>query len=154
MRFGLQAQISVVVFIPEAGAADDGLISGELIIPELDVRFPARSGPWGKGALPTGAYHMHKPVMLDPTNVKSGFVDGEGNAWWAKLAPKMDVAGRDGFGIHPDPDGTANVDGTAGCIGIVLHDTREAFEALVKLEKPTVCWVMSEPTYSAGFSSR
>lgn len=144
MRFGVTAQVGVVVFVPKAGPGDDGFVEGELLLPELDLRFPARSGPWGKGSLPVGLYHLFRPVKLDPTNVKAGFKDGKGQAWWAKLKPQFETE-RDGFGVHPDPDGPANTDGTAGCIGIVLFDTAPAYEAIRKLDAPAYCWVMSEP---------
>jgi len=76
------------------------------------VRYEARSGPWGKGTLPAGAYEVRvKEAVVNLT--ASGYVGDDGVGWFIPIVG--DTPGRGGFGIHPD----GGVEGTLGCIGLV-----------------------------------
>ena len=89
----------------------------------LDTRaqLAVVSGPFGNGPLPAGQYTLGPAIDIDPTAPENApFMDGEGNAWFAKLTPTFDTD-RSGFGVHPD----GNVPGTLGCIGILRDDTTE-----------------------------
>lgn len=95
----------------------------------LDTRstVEAKSGPFGKGALPPGQYTVEPAKDLDPKDERNKpYRDKLGNAWFARLVPTFETF-RAGFGVHPD----GNVPGTEGCIGIVAANTldwRRQFE--------------------------
>jgi hypothetical protein len=92
--------------------------------------YPAISGPYGKGELPSGEYIIGRPVEIKSSLPKfDAYRDKSGLAWWCRLAPCFKTK-RFGFGIHPD----GNVPGTRGCIGIVLDDTRPVFQTLKNTE--------------------
>jgi len=90
----------------------------------------ARSGPWGKGPLPAGAYLVEPPVTFDALP-DSPYSDGKGFSWFARLHPQFKTD-RSGFGIHPD----GNVPGTKGCIGLVLEDSRPFYDWLGAAKGP------------------
>ena len=100
--------------------------------------FPAKSGPYGQGPLPLGAYIIGTPVAIeadDPKNVP--YKDDRDFAWWCPLTP-MFATTRLGFGIHPD----GNVPGTQGCVGIDPGtNTRAAFD-LLKSQPRKVLYVV------------
>ncbi len=88
--------------------------------------WPAISGPYGKGKLPSGKYLITEPVEIKSTAIKyNPYRDKTGFTSWCRLTPLFETD-RFGFGIHPD----GNIPGTLGCIGIRLDDTREVFETL------------------------
>lgn len=92
--------------------------------------WPAISGPYGKGKLPPGQYHINKPVEIKSSAKKyNPYRDKTGFAWWCRIKPLFETD-RSGFGIHPD----GNIPGTLGCIGITIDDTREVFEVLQNSE--------------------
>ncbi len=90
-------------------------------------RWPAVSGPWGKGQLPKGEYTLSSPpVLVPPSHPKqSAYCDSVGNCWWQPIEPNFQT-GRTELGIHPD----GNVPGTAGCIGASDKDTTSLLDAL------------------------
>jgi hypothetical protein len=88
-------------------------------------QFPAVSGPYGKGELPTGAYSVASAVSLHDVPANEAYRDKAGNTWFAPLKPLF-ATERKGFGIHPD----GNVPGTLGCIGLTAEDTKEVLELL------------------------
>lgn len=86
-------------------------------------QYPAVSGPYEKGALPEGVYHLEgiprrKTAQNDPK--WRSFLDQRGNAWSQTIKPDFDTD-RDSLAIHPD----GNVPGTEGCIGLSISDTQE-----------------------------
>lgn len=106
-----------------------------LIDADNAVRTDAISGPYGKGPLPKGQYMMKPAVLIDADDESNkGFMDKRGLAWWAALVPSFETH-RTGLGIHPD----GNVEGTLGCIGITVDDTRTWFQ---RLEKPAIVMVV------------
>jgi len=89
--------------------------------------WPAISGPYGKGKLPSGEYLIAEPVEIKSTAAKyNPYRDKSGFVWWCQLTPLFETD-RSGFGIHPD----GNISGTLGCIGICIDNTREVFEVLL-----------------------
>ncbi len=99
---------------------------GNFLIAPDNSRWPAVSGPHGKGLLPEGKYRIGKAVILDSTVLASlPYKDSSGLAWWCPLEPLF-LTKRTHLGIHPD----GNVPGTKECIGITSLDTRELFERL------------------------
>lgn len=88
-------------------------------------RWPAVSGPYGKGELPEGGYTIAPPAILEGVPANEAYRDKKGHTWFAPLRPQFPTD-RSGFGIHPD----GNVPGTLGCIGLTQEDTREILELL------------------------
>ncbi len=76
------------------------------------LKATAVSGPFGKGALPTGIYTASRSKLLDKPS-GSSYCDLDDKCWMQVLDPDFSTARTD-LGIHPD-GGTA---GTEGCIGI------------------------------------
>lgn len=143
MDVTISTKVSFVVAVVLGEQIDDGApgrrsAHGQLLFPEQQKSVPFRTGPWGKGALPTGTYQMEKPVALDSGKVAAGYKDEAGLAWWAKLVPSFKTD-RTGLGIHPD----GNVPGTLGCIGITLEDTKATYDLLVTLANPVAVFVMN-----------
>ena len=100
------------------------LYDANIAAPEAaEHRWPARSGPFGKGPAPPGLYRVGPAVMWAES--EEPYTDQTGLCWWAPLAPKFKTK-RGGLGIHPD----GNVPGTAGCIGLTEPNTRDAYEFL------------------------
>ncbi|SMN12563.1 hypothetical protein SPBRAN_1772 [uncultured Candidatus Thioglobus sp.] len=92
--------------------------------------WPAVSGPWKKGQLPSDDYTLPSgPVPLYPS--KPSYCDGVGNCWWQPITPNFPTA-RDSFGMHPD----GNLSGTAGCIGATNNDTTDLYDALLNDQGP------------------
>lgn len=101
-------------------------------------KWPAVSGPYGKGKLPSGQYLITQPVEIKSKADKyKPYRDKTGFAWWCRIKPSFETD-RSGFGIHPD----GNIPGTLGCIGIRLDDTREVFYELLDSDN-TILIVLS-----------
>lgn len=123
---------------------------GEVIIGTLDWgsdSFAARSGPWGKGGLPTGTYTVRWTKLVEGSALSKGFSKGmtldksgtlktsvkimnpkdntevkrDLTGFFVPIEPDFETK-RGGLGIHPD----GNVYGTQGCIGLV-GDAAEKF---------------------------
>lgn len=78
--------------------------------------FEARSGPYGKGALPEGRY---KGTNLRP-RTKKGMTCPDGTGWSVDVNTASGQGnGRTDLRVHPD----GNVQGTEGCIGIDCKDS-------------------------------
>lgn len=78
------------------------------------IQWSAISGPWGRGALPSGIYEVSELVDIDPFEPRNApYKDIKGRAWWMGIYAKFQTD-RGGLGIHPD----GNVPGTLGCIGV------------------------------------
>jgi RHS repeat-associated protein len=97
----------------------------------VTASFPARSGPWGQGALPQGDYTTAGPVSSLPnTKGNASYCDPSGNCWFQPLTPQFSTPrgqpGNGRFGFHPD----GGVPGTAGCIGATQPNTSGAQSAL------------------------
>lgn len=102
---------------------------GTLTWNEKGLSSPAVSGPYGKGELPEGFYHVNRDQLVD--TIKDGFCDKNNKCWFQKIEPQFSTnPPRTGLGIHPD----GNVPGTEGCIGILDEDTKEWFEAFKSIE--------------------
>lgn len=114
--------VYMLVYLPGKGGKD-----GELLAPEHGCRWPARSGPYGKGAAPPGTYKVGVPTRLND-DATEAFKDTNGFAWWVPLTPAFETE-RTGLGIHPD----GNVEGTLGCIGIALPDTSGVYGKLKEI---------------------
>ncbi len=107
----------------------------KLIALDTAEKVYARSGPFGKGPIPKGQYMVKPAVAIDAgDDANKGFIDESGFAWWAALVPTFQTD-RTGLGIHPD----GNVEGTLGCIGLVLEDTRAWFEMF---DEPAILMVV------------
>jgi hypothetical protein len=74
------------------------------------VDYPAVTGPWGNGPLPTGEYTA-KYFM---PRTESSYTDPSGLGWSVYLSPNFST-GRSELLIHPDG---GRWFGTKGCIGI------------------------------------
>ena len=98
---------------------------GELIAVDKNERWPAVTGPWGKGAAPPGEYMIQKATRLKDCKKNRPYRDKAGNVWFAKLTPTFETD-RTGLGIHPD----GNVPGTLGCVGVTCDDTSALFALL------------------------
>ena len=95
----------------------DSMARGILSFP-CGNQFTAISGGYGKGALPSGDYHIEKCYKLyDDGNQKPFKRDGD--PWVATLVPQFKTD-RTGLLIHPD----GNLEGTLGCIGITEKDMK------------------------------
>jgi hypothetical protein len=127
------------------------------------------SGPWGKGMLPNGVYDVKirnvvlndpDPGYKDPVTSDSWFIPVELRA---DTGDRSDCECRGGFGIHPD----GNVEGTAGCIGLVGKDagafrsrwnkvpikqrpTMLSVGGAAGLTEPDLAGVMAGQTYTIG----
>ena len=102
---------------------NDGLAYGPLEWKEKGLLTGAYSGPYGRGELPAGLYHVRRDVLLDkPGN--SSFCDSIRNCWFQLIDPQFSTD-RTELGIHPD----GNVMGTRGCIGILDADTSPWYNA-------------------------
>lgn len=111
--------------------------------------WPAVSGPYGKGKLPSGQYLITEPVEIKSMASKyDSYRDKSGFAWWCRIKPLFETD-RSGFGIHPD----GNVPGTLGCIGIRLEVTREVFEALLSSEDKILIVLSREEPEISNLSS-
>lgn len=98
----------------------------ELIWLDKEIkRWPAVSGPHGKGELPTGGYTILPAVPLSGIPTNDAYRDKAGNCWFAPIRPQFKTE-RTSLGIHPD----GNVPGTLGCIGLTQDDTKEVMELL------------------------
>ena len=75
--------------------------------------YNAISGPWNRGVLPNGTYTVKKYNVVASATADS-FKSPSGKGWFIPLKQPANIK-RSGFGIHPD----GNVEGTAGCIGLV-----------------------------------
>jgi len=110
-----------VFILPESPTA-----SGQLVNTEgTGKSFAARSGPYGKGALPSGRYTLGKPTRLEDDERNEPYTDPNGNAWWVPLKPQFQTE-RKGFGFHPDGNGP----GSRGCVVIARNDTLSAYELM------------------------
>ena len=102
--------------------------------------YEAISGPWGKGMLPNGTYDVKtRNIVLNDPN--PGYTDSvTGDSWFIPIEMRGDASDcecRGGFGIHPD----GNVEGTAGCIGLVGEDAGEFWSRWNKCplkQRPTI----------------
>lgn len=111
--------------------------------------YAAISGPWNKGMLPNGIYGVKKYNVVASTK-NAGFKSVTGKGWFIPLKEPANVK-RSGFGIHPD----GNVEGTAGCIGLVGADADKFWNAWLKLsmaERPDSLTVSGVET--AGTKTR
>lgn len=85
---------------------------------ETDMPFTrswkALSGPYGRGALPNGMYHMTGEEMPWERNEQLAMTDSceEPNTYKFRLHPQFETP-RSGLLLHPDGNGP----GTEGCIG-------------------------------------
>ncbi len=96
------------------------------------------SGPYGRGAAPSGMYFVADPIMIAANTVNRPYTDGLGLAWFARMHPAFKTS-RSGLGIHPD----GNVPGTLGCLGVVERNTRKFYEWLKGSPKPMYVQVLS-----------
>lgn len=113
----------MIVFV----RATDPAGIGSLVFTEgQGTKIPARSGPWGKGPLPPGRYHLGKPVPIDPREpLNAPYVDAKGNAWWCPITPQFTTT-RKSLGLHAD----GGVSGSLGCIAVTVLNTKPVFEML------------------------
>lgn len=85
----------------------------------------AVSGPHGDGALPNGTYTAKRTKLLDKNEEayrdRSG-ASGLGHCWMQVFEDAYD---RTELGLHPD----GNVEGTEGCIGIKVADSKPWYDA-------------------------
>jgi hypothetical protein len=90
-------------------------------------RWPAVSGPWGRGHLETGSYTISNCGIRtnNDSKKKKAMSDIAGNFWSCNIKPNFHSS-RKNLRIHPD----GNVYGTEGCIGIRQADTLEVLNAL------------------------
>lgn len=90
--------------------------------------YPCISGPWGKGYLPFGKYHVNNCYFMKDDGTVDAF-KREDKPWVAKLTPLFETD-RTGFFLHPD----GNVPGSLGCPTIMERDmsAQSEIEALLK----------------------
>jgi hypothetical protein len=101
------------------------LATGEI---KLDgVSYQAISGPWNKGMLPNATYTVQKYNVV-ASSEDASFKSASGKGWFIPLKQPANIT-RSGFGIHPD----GNVEGTAGCIGLVGDDADRFWTAWLNL---------------------
>ena len=112
------------------GVRPNGKKIGLLAIGELKldgVSYEAISGPWQKGVLPNETYTVKKYNVVASSD-EAGYKSSTGKGWFIPLKQPANVK-RSGFGIHPD----GNVEGTAGCIGLVGDAADEFWSVWQKL---------------------
>ena len=76
------------------------------------TKYPAVSGPHGKGELPSGTYTVKTRHVVEGVGLGSAYRVMD-TAFFIPISPEIDTK-RSGFGIHPD----GRVPGTLGCIGL------------------------------------
>jgi hypothetical protein len=101
--------------------------SGTLEWKDKKLSSPAVSGPHGNGAVETGTYHAKRNFLLDKT--ADAYRDASGNCWFQLLDPTFTTSRKE-IGIHAD----GGVEGTAGCIGLKVPDTKAWYDALKNVE--------------------
>ena len=92
-----------------------------------DATYQAISGPWNKGMMPNGTHTVKKYEVVASTD-EAGYQSPTGKGWFIPLKQPASIK-RSGFGIHPD----GNVEGTAGCVGLVGTDADKFWDAWLKL---------------------
>ena len=100
---------------------------GWLRWPDKGLESRAISGPHGNGTLPEGLYQAKHLGFMDRSE-EEAYCDSLNNCWFQYLEPQFSTSRTD-LGVHPD----GNVEGTAGCIGLLDSDSsewREAFESI------------------------
>lgn len=123
---GLNFMKSVVQKAVKPNGKEIGVFARGYLSWGKDV-YEAISGPWGKGMLPNGTYDVKtRNVVLNGQD--PGYKDPiTGDSWFIPIELRADAGDtsdcecRGGFGIHPD----GNVEGTAGCIGLVGKDAAQ-----------------------------
>ncbi len=104
-----------------------------------DVIYRAKSGPWGKGQLPSGPYQIRVRHAVCNDTLADGFRAADGQRWFLPIVGN--TPGRSGFGIHPD----GGTPGTLGCVGIEPSDAVEfwrRWNATPMDQRPTVLDVL------------
>ncbi|MEM9894927.1 MAG: hypothetical protein AAF789_01040 [Bacteroidota bacterium] len=102
---------------------ENGLAYGDLTWPEEGLSTGAVSGPYGRGELPLGLYHVERNKLLDKPN-NDPYCDSLKNCWFQVITPQFSTHRTD-LGIHPD----GNLQGTLGCIGILDTNTKPWYDA-------------------------
>lgn len=119
------------------GVRTNGSQIGLLAVGSLKLgvnTYQVISGPWNRGVLPNGTYAVQKYDVVASSN-DAAFKSETGKGWFIPLKQPANVR-RSGFGIHPD----GNVEGTAGCIGLVGADAEKFWKAWLELsmsERPS-----------------
>ena len=115
---------TIYVGVRPGGSTIGLMAKGELLF--SGKSYNVISGPWNRGVLPDGTYEVKKYNVVVNSN-EAGYQSPSGKGWFIPLQAPAGIT-RSGFGIHPD----GNVEGTAGCIGLVGLDADEFWNAWVK----------------------
>jgi len=112
----------------------DGEARGDLIImveKNKYTRYPALSGPHGKGSIEKGEYDVVSCYQLDKVT-KNNPYKRDAFPWMAGLKPLFETE-RNNLAIHPE----GNIHGTLGCIGILKNDlyAHADIHSLLRIEK-------------------
>lgn len=117
-----------IIFEVTAESPDGKTKTGTLRWPAHGLSVPAKSGPYGNGALPYGSYVARRSKMLDKVG-QTPYCDAFGGIKHCWIQPFDDSYGRSELGIHPD----GNVDGTEGCIGLKSVNSSAWYDAFYQV---------------------